>query len=455
MLRKGPSIAYRLASRRARDSRGGGSSSVRRGKSTIGVEEVIVPPVVRSTLQSSGVTATPKAVGYWLMGMSGLVAGMVTVGGITRLTRSGLSMTDWKLQGTLPPMTYEEWMIEFDRYKQFPEWQQRKNMTLDDFKFIFFWEYGHRMMGRMLGFAFAGPLVYFGARGMIPRHLYPRMGLLFGLGGTQGLIGWWMVKSGLTNDVLQSNKEIRVSPYRLATHLSMAFTTYGCLLWTSLEILRPTSATVQSVVTKSGVAGITPKLLSHVKQIRGLSLANLALVATTALSGAYVAGNDAGRAYNTFPMMGDEWIPEGMWTLEPAWRNIVENTATVQFDHRVLAMSTLTSITAMFVTAKRAAGGVVWKQILPRYSQVMMHSAVGMAAVQVGLGISTLLLYVPTHLAATHQFGSLVLLTFSTAALHSLKFAKVLSVPSAVASSNPRAAAAVASVAGIMKVFGK
>ena len=233
----------------------------------------------------------------------------------------------------------------------------------------------------------------------------------------------------------------------------MAFTTYGCLLWTSLEILKPTSSTVESVITRSGAASITPKLLSHVRQIRGLSLANLALVATTALSGAYVAGNDAGRAYNTFPKMGDEWIPEGMWTLQPVWRNVVENTATVQFDHRILALSTLSSITAMFVTAKRAAGGIVWKQILPRYSQLMLHSAAGMAAVQVGLGISTLLLYVPTHLAATHQFGSLVLLTFSTAALHSLKFAKVISVPSAVASSHPRAAAAAASVAGVLRLI--
>lgn len=238
----------------------------------------------------------------------------------------------------------------------------------------------------------------------------------------------------------------------------MAFTTYGCLLWTALEILRPTPATVESVLTRNGAAGITPKVLRSVKQIRGLSVVNVALVATTVLSGAYVAGNDAGRAYNTFPMMGDEWIPEGMWTLQPAWRNLVENTATVQFDHRVLALSTLSSITAMFMTAKRAAGGVVWKHILPRYSQIMLHSAAGMAAVQVSLGISTLLLYVPTHLAATHQFGSLILLTFSTAALHSLKFAKVLSLPAAatgIASTNPRTAAAAASVAGAMKIMGK
>ena len=299
-------------------------------------------------------------------------------------------------------------------------------MTLDEFKFIFFWEYGHRMMGRMLGFAFAGPLVYFGARGMIPRHLYPRMALLFGLGGSQGLIGWWMVKSGLTDDVLESNKEIRVSPYRLATHLSMAFTTYGCLLWTSLEILKPTSATVESVITRNGAASITPKLLGAVKQIRDYRWRTW-LWSPPALR-VPMSPAMTPEGIQHLPQDGRRVGPRGHVDSGACLRNIVENTATVQFDHRVLALATLSSITAMFVTAKRAASGVVWKQILPRYSQMMLHSAAGMAAVQVGLGISTLLLYVPTHLAATHQFGSLVLLTFSTAALHSLKFAKVISV---------------------------
>ncbi len=420
---------------------------MRRLKSTLsapGGPEVVVPSVVRTSLNAQR-TAAPKQVGYWLVGMSGLVAGMVTVGGITRLTRSGLSMTDWKLQGTLPPMTKEEWEIEFERYKQFPEWQQRKNMTMDEFKWIFFWEYGHRMMGRSLGFAFAGPLVYFGARGMIPRHMYGRMALLFSLGGAQGLIGWWMVKSGLGKDVLESNKEIRVSPYRLATHLSMAFTTYGLLLWTGLEVLRPTSATVEAVVMKNGATSLTPDLLKHTRKLRGMSAVNLALVATTVLSGAYVAGNDAGRAYNTFPKMGDEWVPGGMWTLEPKWRNIVENTATVQFDHRILALTTLSSIATMFYTAKTTMAGQVWNKVLPRYTRVMMHSAAGMAVVQVGLGISTLLLYVPLELAATHQLGSLVLLTFSTAALHSMKFARVLS-------HSPAGKAATAAL-GVMKTL--
>jgi cytochrome c oxidase assembly protein subunit 15 len=156
---------------------------------------------VASSSSSSREAVRPIA--YWLLGMSGLVAGMVTVGGITRLTRSGLSMTDWRLQGSLPPMNRAEWEVEFDRYKQYPEWKQRQNMTLEEFKFIFFWEYGHRMMGRGLGFAFAIPAGYFAMKKMIPRPLYSRLGMLFGLGGAQGLVGWWMVKSGLDMDAEQ------------------------------------------------------------------------------------------------------------------------------------------------------------------------------------------------------------------------------------------------------------
>jgi cytochrome c oxidase assembly protein subunit 15 len=142
-------------------------------------------------------------------------------------------MTDWKVTGNLPPMNKKDWEIEFNRYKTYPEWQQRKSMTVDEFKYIFFWEYGHRMMGRFLGFAFAGPFLYFAGRGMIPKSLYPRLATLFGMGGAQGLVGWWMVKSGLDMDPEQK-KEIRVAPYRLATHLSMAFVTYTLLLWTGI-----------------------------------------------------------------------------------------------------------------------------------------------------------------------------------------------------------------------------
>ena len=375
--------------------------------------------------------SVPKEVGYWLLGMSGLIAGMVSVGGITRLTKSGLSMTDWKLQGTMPPMNLEEWNREFDRYKRYPEWQQRQSMTLDEFKYIFYWEWGHRMMGRSLGVAFAVPFLVFTAKGMIPRSLMPRMALLFGMGGTQGLIGWWMVKSGLDKATiigLDNNREIRVSPYRLATHLGMAFLTFGACLWTGLEIVKPTETTLRKITHGKGLNYITKELLDHSKKIRRFAALNIALVATTVMSGAYVAGNDAGNAYNTFPKMGDEWIPTGMYTLEPIWRNFFENTATVQFDHRVLALSTLGSIATMFILARKSGNGRLWKHILPNHTKQWLRCTVGMAFAQVGLGISTLLMYVPVPLAATHQLGSLALLTFTTGTLHSLRFANILKI---------------------------
>ncbi len=240
-----------------------------------------------STSQAS-VSSPPntKPVAYWLFGMGGLVAGMVTVGGITRLTRSGLSMTDWKLQASLPPVTQKEWDAEFERYKTFPEWQQRKSMTLSEFKFIYFWEYGHRMLGRFVGVAFAVPALYFTARGMIPKFLYPRMALLFSLGGAQGLIGWWMVKSGLSVDPEQ-RKEIRVSPYRLATHLSMAFATYVLLMWTALDVLR-------GPAMKDVAKTLSADALKLSQKLRGWGKLGGLLAATTVLSGAFVAGNDAG-----------------------------------------------------------------------------------------------------------------------------------------------------------------
>ena len=233
-----------------------------------------------------------RPVAYWLFGMSGLVAGMVTVGGITRLTRSGLSMTDWKLKGSLPPITHQEWEQEFTRYKQYPEWQQRKNMTLDEFKFIYFWEYGHRMMGRFIGIAFVVPGLYFTYKKMIPKYLYPRIMMLFGLGGTQGLIGWWMVKSGLHNIDPNQKKEIRVSPYRLATHLSMAFTTYVLLLWTAMDVMQNVEA------AKDTASKLCKNGLKYTKRLRGMAIVSGVLAATTVVSGAFVAGNDAGMYYN-------------------------------------------------------------------------------------------------------------------------------------------------------------
>lgn len=360
------------------------------------------------------------AVGYWLLGCAGMVAGMVSVGGLTRLTKSGLSMTDWQPLGRLPPMNHAEWVEEFEKYKTFPEWQQRKSMTLDEFKYIFWWEYGHRMLGRTVGVAFGGPMLYFLARGRIPAQLRARVGGLFALGGAQGLIGAWMVQSGLEMDPAQ-RREIRVSPYRLATHLGMAFTTYSLLVWTGLDVLRP-QANMQRVAAEAaaegaaGAAGAAARLQSLGK-VRSAATLTAGLVFATALSGAFVAGNDAGRAFNHFPKMEEgRWVPREVLALAPAWRNPFENTACVQFDHRALALATTASVASTLAVA--GAGG--WRG-LPRVTQLSLSGMGAMVGVQVALGVSTLLLYVPTELAAAHQAGSLVLLTLALSAAHSLK----------------------------------
>lgn len=340
------------------------------------------------------------------------------VGGVTRLTKSGLSMTDWKPLGSLPPITAEEWQIEFERYKNFPEFEQRKSMTVEEFQFIYYWEWGHRMLGRFAGVCFAAPFAYFAVRRKIPKGYYPRMWTLFAMGGTQGLVGWWMVKSGLGEERRGDRKEIRVSPYRLASHLSMAFATYSLLFWTGLDLLHPASRlkAVASSLSKNA------KLLRNARMLRTGSIGVTALTALTAASGGFVAGNDAGRAFNTFPKMNDQWIPLSEMvdeTLQPVYLNLFENTATVQWNHRALAMSTAASVFGL------AGVGILH----PRFRQVLTPqakralTAMGVtAAGQVTLGISTLLMYVPIPLAAAHQLGSLVLLSSGLYAVHSFRY---------------------------------
>eukprot|EP00559_Dactyliosolen_fragilissimus_P006649 CAMPEP_0184866590 /NCGR_PEP_ID=MMETSP0580-20130426/22830_1 /TAXON_ID=1118495 /ORGANISM="Dactyliosolen fragilissimus" /LENGTH=455 /DNA_ID=CAMNT_0027366333 /DNA_START=129 /DNA_END=1496 /DNA_ORIENTATION=- len=376
-------------------------------------------------------------VAKWILTTSGLVAGMVHVGGVTRLTKSGLSMTDWKPLGSLPPMNKDEWTQEFNRYKTFPEWQQRKSMTLEEFKYIFYWEWGHRMLGRGVGLAFALPWGYFAFRGLIPPGYSNRMKALFAMGGTQGLVGWWMVKSGLGEDRLGDRKEIRVSPYRLAAHLGMAFSTYSLLLWTGLGIFQyPNDAIGSNNATnklQDIAKSMTKTSLALAKKVRGGAIAVTGLTALTVVSGAFVAGNDAGNAYNTFPLMNEQWIPlDDMIDPELSspvsiYRNMFENTAMVQWNHRVLATTTATSAltlasVAFFHPAARAS-------LTPQVHKGL--TALGGAALgQWSLGVCTLLNYVPISLAAAHQMGSLVLLSSGIYVVHSLRYVspKVLGV---------------------------
>lgn len=352
--------------------------------------------------------ATPKdkIVSYWLFGCSGLVFGMVALGGVTRLTRSGLSMTDWNLAGKLPPLTAEAWETEFDTYKQFPEFQKvNQDLTLEQFKFIYFMEWGHRMFGRFIGFAFALPFAYFAIRGRINTSLAKRLGLIFVLGGTQGLIGWWMVKSGLEEPQDESDKrfeEPRVSPYRLATHLISAFGIYSLLLSTAISQY------------PFNLSSFKPAPKSFKYAVAGTVL----LVGSTALSGAYVAGNNAGLVYNEFPKMGGRWFPQDYLKkgLEPRWRNCFENSSLVQWEHRALAMTTWTASLGLFLLSRRfyAIGKV------GRAASLVSSGLFGMATVQASLGIVTLLYYVPVPLAAVHQSGSLILLSIGITLLHTI-----------------------------------
>ncbi|GAV74783.1 COX15-CtaA domain-containing protein [Cephalotus follicularis] len=342
-----------------------------------------------------------KMVGIWLFGSAAWVFSMVLLGGITRLTRSGLSMTDWKFTGGLPPISDEEWSKEFEKYKQSPEYKRvNKGMSIEDFKFIYWMEYAHRMWGRGLGIIFAIPFSYFLRKGYITLGLGLRLSALFALGAGQGLIGWWMVKSGLEEPASEYTQP-RVSPYRLAAHLTSAFVIYSGLFWTALSVVMP-EPPAESVAWVRGAA-----------KVKRLALPVSFIVGITAVSGAFVAGNDAGHSYNTFPKMGDTWIPDDIFDMKPLIRNFFENTSTVQLDHRILATTSLISIAALWWSTRKL-------DVHPAIRS-LIGSTVGMAALQVTLGISTLLSYVPVSLGTAHQAGALTLLTLMILLNHTVR----------------------------------
>lgn len=327
------------------------------------------------------------AVAAWLFVSAFMVAAMVVIGGITRLTESGLSMVEWRpLMGWIPPLEEAEWQRVFDMYKATPEYSAANFwMSLDDFKTIFFWEYVHRVWGRLIGVVFAVPFLVFLATGRIERALVPRLVLLFVLGGLQGAIGWWMVTSGLV-------EEARVSPYRLAVHLSMAFLILGLLLWTALGLVQTPSGGTRSQRIGAG----------HV----------LAAVSITVVLGAFVAGTDAGFAYNTFPLMGGRFVPEGYWDAALGWRSIVEHVPAVQFHHRWVAVLTAL-LTLVFVARNRGKVGGPAKLALTLLAVAVLC--------QVGLGIAALLAVVPVWLGALHQAGAVVLFSVAVWVRYTLR----------------------------------
>ncbi|KAF7586424.1 Cytochrome c oxidase assembly protein cox15 [Aspergillus hancockii] len=360
-----------------------------------------------------------KTVAYWLLGSAASVFGIVVFGGLTRLTESGLSITEWRpVTGSLPPMNAEDWESEFTKYRASPEFHLlNPHMTLSEFKSIYYMEWIHRLWGRFVGMSFVLPAVYFVAKKKVSKPMALRLAGVAGLIGFQGFIGWWMVSSGLKDDLFAPGSHPRVSQYRLTAHLGAAFVCYVAMLWNGLAILR------SHRLLADPDAGIklldslrNPKLKIFRRSVAGLA----ALVFVTAMSGALVAGLDAGLIYNEFPFMGNGLAPPKSELFDDRysrhedrsdrwWRNMLENPSLVQLDHRILAMTTFTSIMGLWAYARRSP---TMKRILPPAARKGVHGVVAFAFVQVGLGISTLLYLVPTPLASAHQAGSLFLLTW-------------------------------------------
>ena len=324
-------------------------------------------------------TGRPRAIAWWLLGVAALVFLMVVVGGITRLTESGLSMVRWEpVSGIAPPLNGTQWQAEFAAYQASPEYRQiNAGMSLAQFKAIFFWEYLHRLLGRLIGLVFALPLAFFAIKHSVPRGYGRRLGALLVLGGLQGAIGWWMVASGLID-------RPDVSHIRLAVHLLAALFILGGLVWTALDLLALDRET-----------GARPARLT------GFGLTVISIVAIQLLLGAFTAGLDAGYAFASWPKMGDDWYPAGAQWLAPAWRNLLDNPVTVQFAHRWWAV---VAVIALVWLARR----VRQRQ---RIASIAIHSAFG---TQFLLGIATLLTGVNIVVATAHQaVGAIVVITLA------------------------------------------
>ncbi|XP_053306518.1 cytochrome c oxidase assembly protein COX15 homolog [Spea bombifrons] len=365
-------------------------------KSSI-VTDVAAPS--RAAVSAVPHSAADRMMGRWLLVCSGMVAGAVILGGVTRLTESGLSMVDWHLIKEMkPPSTQEEWEAEFQKYQQFPEFKiLNHDMTLSEFKFIWFMEYSHRMWGRAVGLAYILPAIYFWRKGWFNRGMKGRVLGLCGFVCFQGLLGWYMVKSGL-EEKPESYDVPRVSQYRLAAHLGSALVLYCASLWTGLSLLLPRNKLHET---------------HQLMKLRKFTHWTAGLVFLTALSGAFVAGLDAGLVYNSFPKMADRWIPDDLLAFSPTLKNFFENPTTVQFDHRILGISSVAAITGLYYVSRKVP--------LPRRAKLALNSLIAVAYMQVTLGISTLLLYVPTPLAATHQSGSLALLSMAIWLMNELR----------------------------------
>jgi cytochrome c oxidase assembly protein subunit 15 len=317
---------------------------------------------------------------------------MVVVGGVTRLTHSGLSITEWQpIVGTVPPLSEKDWQEAFAKYQQTPEYQQvNRHMSVDEFKPIFWMEWAHRLLGRLIGLVFLFPFLHFLVRKKLDRGLGWKLAGVLALGGLQGAMGWYMVKSGLVDDP-------RVSQYRLTAHLGLAFLIYGLMFWIALGVLQPRNA--WSDPQRAGLRTFSNWLIG--------------LIVAMVLTGGFVAGIRAGFVYNTFPLMNGNVVPPELFMLEPWWLNFFSNMATVQFDHRLLAWVLAIFVPWFWLRSRR--------ERLSTSARRACNGLLAALVLQAGLGIATLLLVVPVGLAAAHQAGAVVLFSAALWVAHEMR----------------------------------
>ncbi len=328
--------------------------------------------------------STNRRVALWLFVMCGLVAAMVIVGGATRLTDSGLSIVEWRpVTGAIPPMSEADWLSEFEKYKTIPEYEEVNfGMSLAEFKQIYWWEWGHRLLGRVIGFAFLLPLIFFAATRQLTRDLSIKLAGLFVLGGMQGALGWWMVSSGLAD-------RVDVSQYRLAAHLSLAVLLFAAMFWLALDLW-------------------PQKKIAAPEKFRIGALALAGGVFAQMVLGAFVAGLRAGRTFNTWPLMDGKFFPDGYFNTPATFHDLFETMAAVQFNHRI--------------GAYLLAGAAVWFYLAARKARYEARARLVLAAVglQIVLGVWTVLAATPVALGLLHQAGALIVIASALYAAHGL-----------------------------------
>lgn len=350
------------------------------------------PPTHLVAARAQKEHAQPGAVALWLLICAGSVFAMAVIGAITRLTGSGLSIMEWApISGSLPPLSQAEWERIFNLYREIPQYQLvNQGMSLEEFKTIFWWEWVHRLWGRLIGLIFLIPFVWFWLRGQLPAWLKPHGVALLALGGLQGVMGWFMVTSGFAD-------RVDVSQYRLVLHLGLAILIYAYMFWLALRLIQPEP----------------PRSPAAAPLLRKALVGLLVLLSITLVSGGFVAGLRAGFTYNTFPLMDGHLIPKGYGLLQPWLSNLFENHAAVQFNHRLLATFTVIAALGLWLYSR--------SQPIADPARRAMNAIALVALLQFSLGIATLLLVVPVSLGALHQAGALVLLALVLAGLYFLR----------------------------------